>query len=161
MVFLITVIACIVMANRQLGELSAKTREILLDIPLATLIPIFAALMVLRRLFPPIWYTVPTGIVMTISLSDKLGILGGVLVFQAIKVVDIFSFVAIRYLFMRWIHAFFDRGAQSCLLPKVAPSCATSPPLVCLSTTLTLLVLAMCASACACIWTHIALLLAL
>ena len=96
-------------------------------------------------------------IVMTISLSDKLGILGGVLVFQAIKVVDIFSFVAIRYLFMRWIHAFFDRGAQSCLLPKVAPS----PPLVCLSTTLTLLVLALCASACACVWTHIALLLAL
>lgn len=46
------------------------------------MVPSFAAVMLVRRVFPPLWYFVPTGSVMIIYLVDKLDFLGGVTLYQ-------------------------------------------------------------------------------
>mmetsp|Transcript_61579 Transcript_61579/g.169271 ORF Transcript_61579/g.169271 Transcript_61579/m.169271 type:complete len:192 (-) Transcript_61579:503-1078(-) len=71
------------------------------------MLPCFAVVMFVRRIFPPVWYCVPTGSIMVIYLVDKLGLLGGCIMYQALRLVDVASFAFIRHYYTEYIRTIF------------------------------------------------------
>jgi len=98
-VFLCGLITACFFCSQAIGSMLARIRGVVLELPLVACVVVFAVLMVLRRLFAPIWYLVPMGAIMVVTLVIKLGLLPGVLTFQALKVTDLFSCYLIKRLF--------------------------------------------------------------
>ena len=46
------------------------------------MVPLFAVVMLVRRVVPPLWYFMPTGSIMIIYLIDKLDFSWGVILYQ-------------------------------------------------------------------------------
>jgi hypothetical protein len=95
---LVLAVACIgfYFCAQEIGSLLAKTRGTLTNTSLLILIPCFVGIMLLRRMFPPVWYLVPTGALMVVVLVLKMGLITGVVIFQTLKLVDYLSWLLIR-----------------------------------------------------------------
>jgi len=84
---------------RAIGDALAATREAITRVNIGILIPCFAIVMILRRIIAPIWYLVPSGALMVVVLVIKLGLVRGVVSFQSMKLLDLFSCAVIQKLY--------------------------------------------------------------
>ena len=90
------VIAAIVLLNREIGAALVTTKSWLLKhVPLYAFIIAFLGIQGLRRLFFPLYYCVPVGLLSVFYLVSRVGWIRGALIYQALQLADIVWFVVI------------------------------------------------------------------
>jgi hypothetical protein len=109
----VAIIVAIYFCAQAIGTALAAARSSIAELPLPILLGLFASVMLIRRLVPPVWYTVPTGAVMVVVLVDKLGLLAGVLAFQSLKLLDLLSVYFVHRMYGPFLLRHLEVGAYS------------------------------------------------
>jgi len=113
-------VVVVVVLAQEVGLLLTRIRDWLVKQPLSYCLPVFVVVMVVRRVVVPIWYTVPTGVLMIIYLVFKVGVVRAAVIFQTLKLLDFVSFLILQ----RWFGPYFcDEDEEGQQMARSAKRC--------------------------------------
>ncbi|KAJ1453200.1 hypothetical protein M885DRAFT_524847 [Pelagophyceae sp. CCMP2097] len=106
------VIIAIVVCSKEVGSAVLSSRKFFKDrVPLGLCLSLVVLVNGVRRIFPPLYYTLPTGTLAILILVDKLGVWMGGLAYQATNLFDLVWFFALRWLYEKPMFRILDEDA--------------------------------------------------